>query len=142
MPELSALRPSRRRILIDGLELRCSIGVHEFERAGPQRVRLDVSLDLDPGAAPDRDAVSATLDYDDVREGIRRIATSRHFELQETLAHAIFAFVGGLPGVVGARVRTGKPDVYPDVQCVSYEVRGSRPSHVPDDPPPAGRRGP
>jgi dihydroneopterin aldolase len=42
--------------------------------------------------------------------------------LQETLAHAIFERIAALHGVAELRIRTSKPDVYPDVEGVGIEI--------------------
>jgi dihydroneopterin aldolase len=46
----------------------------------------------------------------------------RRFNLQETVAHAIYDLVAARAGVVGLRVSTRKPDVYPDCEAVGVEL--------------------
>jgi dihydroneopterin aldolase len=104
-------------------ELPVRIGVHDFERGAPQRMWFDVDLCVPLQHAPAaRDDIAHTLDYDFVRELIRDIAgQKKHHELQETLCDAILARLLAHPHVQAARVRTGKPDVYPDGQSVGVE---------------------
>ena len=111
-----------RTVSVLGIETRCSIGLHDAERAAEQRVLVDVELQLDPGREPRRDDVSDTLDYDRIREAVVRIAGEGHFDLQETLARRIFDAVTALPGVTGAAVRTQKPDAYPDCGTLAYRL--------------------
>ena len=42
--------------------------------------------------------------------------------LQETLAHAIFERIAAFHGVKALRVRTSKPDVYPEAHGVGAEI--------------------
>ncbi|TSE22494.1 dihydroneopterin aldolase [Tepidimonas aquatica] len=128
----AALRPElaqRARVLsLQGLQLPVRIGVHEFERGGPQRMRFDVDVCVDLQRAHARtDRLSDTFDYDAIRDMIRHLATQQHFELQETLCDAILAWLLQQPGVLAARVRTAKPDVYPDCEAVAVERVGLRP---------------
>lgn len=109
-----------QRLFIQGLEVRCSIGILPAERNGPQRVRVDVMLDVEPGDA--QDDIARVLDHEVVRQGIVRIAGSRHFNLQETLCEEIVRFCLARPEVHGARVSTAKPDVYPDCEAVGVEI--------------------
>ncbi|TSE20157.1 Dihydroneopterin aldolase [Tepidimonas alkaliphilus] len=122
----AALRPElarRARLLsLRGLTLPVRIGVHDFERRGPQRLRIDVDVCVDLAQAHARqDRLDATFDYDAIRDAIRALAVERHFELQETLGDAILAWLMAQPGVLAARVRTEKPDVYPDCDAVGVE---------------------
>ena len=103
-------------------ELAVRIGVHDFERAGPQRLWFDVDLCVRLVDAPAaRDDIADTLDYDFIRQRIAAIAGSGHHELQETLCDAVLAAVLARPEVQAARVATRKPDVYPDSASVGVE---------------------
>ena len=91
------------------------IGVHDFERSGPQRLWFDVDLCVRlERAAAARDDIADTLNYDFIRERIAAIVGSAHHELQETLCDAVLVAVLARPEVQAARVATRKPDVYPD----------------------------
>jgi dihydroneopterin aldolase len=113
---------SRRRIFFRDLELQVSIGIHDFEQNGPQRVVINIDLELDGGDAEIGDDIANVLDYDRVRERIATLIDGRHFNLQETLCHDIVASLSDLPGVDRIRVSTEKPDVYPDCDAVGYEL--------------------
>ena len=71
---------------------------------------------------PQVDNIEQALNYDTIREMVIEIATSRHFDLQETLARTIFDAVQALSTVDALMVRTAKPDVYEDVQSVAYQL--------------------
>ena len=113
--------PSDRPILIRDLRLVVSIGIYDFELAKPQAVVVNVDLFL---ASPERateDNIDNVLNYDVIHDGIIGLATSRHFNLQETLVDAILDLCLAQRQVVEARVSTEKPDVYKDCR-VGYEA--------------------
>ncbi len=110
-----------RRIFIRDFRLQVSIGIHDFEKDGPQTVVVNVDLLLGPAAAAHGDRIGNVLNYDDVHYGIEALAKSRHFNLQETLVEAILDLCLTQPGVTEARVSTEKPDVYKDCR-VGYEA--------------------
>jgi dihydroneopterin aldolase len=116
------IEPIESRIFLRDLELSCSIGVHPHERAQRQRILVDVELLLAPPPADMVDHMRAVLDYDFVRTGALAIVRNRHFELQETLCRAIFELCAAESRVVGVRVSTRKPDVYPDCQAVGFQL--------------------
>ena len=110
-----------RRIFIRDLRLPVSIGIHDFEKKGPQTVVVNVDLLLAPADRTHNDRIANVLNYDVVHDGIVALAKSRHFNLQEALVDAILDHCIAQPGVVEARVSTEKPDVYPDCR-VGYEA--------------------
>jgi dihydroneopterin aldolase len=108
--------------MLNGIEVTCSIGIHDFERETPQRITVDVEVLLDINAEPSADDINEAVNYDDIHQHVVRIATSRHFDLQETLAREIFDTLGAMRGVHGLSVRTAKPDVYKDVAEAAYQL--------------------
>jgi dihydroneopterin aldolase len=111
-----------RRFLLEGLDVMVRIGIYDAERLAPQRVIIDVELVLDADAAPQSDDVNETLNYDLIRNTVMDIAGRQHFDLQETLARALFDNLAKLPDVTGLRVRTAKPDAYDDCDTIAYQI--------------------
>ena len=111
-----------RRFFLTGIETICSIGIHDFEKAAPQRVLIDIEVVMDPTMEPSADDINDALNYDEIRQTVVDIAQSRHFDLQETLARMVFNTVRSMKTVVGLRVRTAKPDVYKDVNEAAYQL--------------------
>ena len=119
----------RYATLLDGLEVVMRLGIHPEEVARPQRVRLSVTLYIDYGDAPPGDDIAAAVDYDFVRDGVRRLA-ERHFALQEALCEAIADLCFTDARVRGVRVRSMKPDIYPDA-AVGCEIVRANPGQGP-----------
>ena len=116
-----------RRIFLRDFRLKVSIGIHDFEKEGPQTVVVNVDLGLAPADKAHGDRIGNVLNYDTVHDGIMALAGSRHFNLQETLVEAILELCLAQPGVVEVRVSTEKPDVYKDCR-VGYEATRRRPT--------------
>ena len=114
--------PLTRRFVISQINVICSIGIHDFERVEKQRITVDLEVLLSADKEPQVDHIEQALNYDTIREMVVEIATSRHFDLQETLARTIFDTVQALSTVDALMVRTAKPDVYEDVQSVAYQL--------------------
>ena len=114
--------PLTRRFVISQINVICSIGIHDFERAKKQRITVDLEVLLSTDKEPQADTIEQALNYDTIREMVIEIAASRHFDLQETLARTIFDAVLALSTVDALMVRTAKPDVYEDVQSVAYQL--------------------
>jgi len=112
-----------RRIYLRDAVFEANIGVYDRERAGAQRliVNVDVFVALS-ASTPRHDSVEEVIDYDFVRETVRRRIGRGHVNLQETLIDDLADALLAHPGVVAVRVCTEKPDVYDDVAGVGVEV--------------------
>ena len=115
------LLPASTRIFVTALEVEADIGFHEFEVGQPQRLLVYVEVWLDDQRPPEGDDPQLAWDYDYVREQVIGLASSRRYNLQETLAHAIYMRLASLRGVRALRVSTSKPDVYSDTDSVGVE---------------------
>jgi dihydroneopterin aldolase len=117
-----ALRPQSARIFLDSLEVMADIGFHDFEVGVPQRLLVSVEIWLDHIPPADCDDPAFAWDYDFIREQVQEMATARRYNLQESMAHAIYDRVAALRGVRALRVVTSKPDVYREARAVGVEL--------------------
>ena len=116
------LRPRSAKIHLDSLEVQTDIGFHAFEIGAPQRLLVTVEVWIDELPPADSDDPAHAWDYDHVRTLVRELAGERRYNLQESLARAIYQRVAAMHGVKALRVLTSKPDVYPDAKGVGVEI--------------------
>ena len=117
-----ALQPRTARILLDSLAVDVDIGFHDFEVGAPQRLLVTIEIWLDEVPRVDHDDPALAWDYDHLRTLVRELAASGRFNLQETLAGAIYQRVASMKGVRALRVATAKPDIYPDARGVGVQI--------------------
>lgn len=117
-----ARKPTGARILLEDLEVELDIGFHEFEVGAPQRVLLTIEVELTH--LPGSDDPEGAWDYDRLRTEVLALAQGRRWNLQETLARAIWEQVAARPGSGRVRVATRKPDIYADARTVGVELTG------------------
>ena len=125
-----SLRPRSAKILLDSLDVMADIGFHDFEIGTPQRLLVTVEVWLEDSTAPKDDDPALAWDYDHVRKQVIELAAARRYNLQETLAEAIYLRIAAMRGVSALRVTTSKPDIYGDakgvgVQFSSFDSRSS-----------------
>ncbi len=116
-----------RRLFLRDYEVWINIGVHDFEKKGEQRVKINVDLYVPLAlSTPHTDKLDEVLDYDFIRRSITERVKRGHIHLQETLADDVLKLMLAHPSVRAARVATEKPDVYPDCDAVGCEVFGMK----------------
>lgn len=116
------LAPKTRKIVLEDYSLSVDIGFHDYEIGNPQRLSVTVEVWVDEAAFVETDEQEQAWNYDFLRLEIAELTASRRFNLQETLARAIYDLVGARRGVTGIRVSTRKLDVYPDCAGVGVEL--------------------
>jgi dihydroneopterin aldolase len=126
-PTLSGLVPAHlkvrsARIILELLEVEADIGFHDFEIGSPQRLLVSVEIWLEDVEPPPADDPVGAWNYDFLRREVQEIASSRRWNLQETLAHAIFERIAAFRGTRALRLRMSKPDVYPEAHGVGVEI--------------------
>lgn len=117
-----ALRPRNRKIVLTNYALPVDIGFHEFEVGNPQRLLVSIEVWVDEASFASVDDADHAWNYDTLRTDVGRLASGRRYNLQETLARAIYDLVAARRGVTSLKVSTCKPDIYPDCEGVGVEL--------------------
>lgn len=110
------------RIFLRGMTVGARVGVHRFEREGPQRLAIDVTLFAVRDGSAGSDRLGDVLNYERVADAIRAICAGAHINLLETVAERICAACLAEPRVLGVRASVAKPDIFPDVAAVGVEI--------------------
>ncbi|HEX8306922.1 MAG TPA: dihydroneopterin aldolase [Allosphingosinicella sp.] len=116
------LAPRSRKIVLDDYCVAADIGFHDFEVGAPQRLLVTVEVWVDEDSFPADDQPAGAWDYDFLRTEIGALIEGRRFNLQETVARAVYDLVAARRGVTGLRVATRKPDIYADCAGVGVEL--------------------
>ena len=111
-----------RRMFIRDLVLSAFIGVHRHEKAGRQRVRLNVDLDVLEDGFGTSDRLADVVCYETMAQRIRAATCSGHVSLVETLAERVAEICLADPRVVLARVRIEKLDIFADAVSAGVEI--------------------
>ncbi|MGH6925038.1 MAG: (5-formylfuran-3-yl)methyl phosphate synthase [Propylenella sp.] len=106
--------PSRvARIFVRDFVLPVRIGAYSHERNAPQKVRFDVTVEVQRGRGEPH-GIGQVLSYDLITDAIRRIvAEEEHIDFVETLAERIAAEVQSDPRAGRITVRVEKLEVGP-----------------------------
>lgn len=110
------------RLLITDLVLQASIGIHAHEKTAPQRVRINVELEVDGDARAIGDDIGNVVSYEHIVGRIKALIAAGHINLVETLAERIADICLVDPRARRARVRVEKLDVEPAAAAVGVEI--------------------
>ena len=110
------------RLFVRDLVVPSSIGIHRHERDSPQRVRVTVEIDIAPLFSTESDSIGAVLSYDNVVAAVKKIISSGHINLVETLADRIATNCLEDARVVKVKVVVEKLDVLGGEATVGAEI--------------------
>ena len=111
-----------RKIFFKEIDIPCMIGVYEHEKKHPQRIIINIELELLSEVDPTNDRIDETLNYDLIYREIKKMYSSQHFNLEETLTYRIFVYLKKKKKVSNLRISVAKPDIYDDCNKVGYEI--------------------
>lgn len=117
-------KASLYRICVRDLVLPCHIGVHDYEKHDPQRVRVNAELLVEGRVG--QDEFRHVVNYETIVDGIRALTQGRHINLVETLADRVLELCFGDERVVTAEVRVEKLDVYPEAESIGIMMKRRR----------------
>ena len=119
------------RIIVNGLVVDASIGVHDFEHEAPQRVRFDIAIDTVDDYADRVRTTGAYVSYADIVEYVMtRAASGEHVELVETWAEDVAAAALRNELAQAVHVTVQKLDIFDSADGVGITIERRRP--VPD----------
>ena len=119
------------RIIVNGLVVDASIGVHDFEHEAPQRVRFDITIDTVDDYADRVRTTGAYVSYADIVEYVMtRAASGEHVELVETWAEDVAAAALRNELAQAVHVTVQKLDIFDSADGVGITIERRRP--VPD----------
>ena len=116
-----SVKVRNRKILINNLIIRASVGVYEHEKQNKQNIIVNVELLLSNDSEPKEDNLESTQDYSQFRKCLIDIIQSQHFQLLEILVEKIHTTMMLNTYVIGAKVNISKPNIFNDCE-VAYEL--------------------
>lgn len=119
-------------IHIEGLELRCIVGLRSHERHREQPLRADIWLGLDLSEAGRSGRIGDTADYAKVADAVASLLRFREYRLLEVAAEESAAFLfAGYPFIKSVRLRLQKPEALAGrARAAAVEIERTRGAFV------------
>ncbi|EWY38027.1 dihydroneopterin aldolase [Skermanella stibiiresistens SB22] len=110
------------RVFIRDLVLDAQIGAYDHEREKPQRIRVNLDLQVELRPGPSRDQLADVVSYDTMIAAAKEIVGAGHVNLCETLAERIAERLLIDRRVKVATVRVEKLDVFAEAASIGVEI--------------------
>ena len=119
------------RIILSQLEVKCIIGIFDWERKKKQKILIDLEIPCDARRAARTDRIESTVDYKLISKAVLSLAQHSKFFLIETLAEAIANKVFEISNTPSLTVRVSKPGAIRFSQNVGVTITRERSKRIP-----------
>ncbi|KXW55647.1 dihydroneopterin aldolase [Ferrovum sp. PN-J185] len=102
------------------------LGVHAFEKTGPQDILVNVTLTIPFSVMRKIKHLSDTVDYEPIRDFIQSWSKREHVELIEHLLHDLVDFCFSDSRVAHVEASIKKTAVFSEVEAVGIGINTSR----------------
>ena len=116
----------KRKVIINDLILNILVGIHNFEKKKKQRVKFNIEIVTSPYISPNNKDLNSILNYEDVVSKIEKLTNSKHHELLEDIAEAIFNIIFVNKLVKRINLKIEKIDILKKTKSVGIEVSKSK----------------
>ena len=109
-------------IFLEALEVKCRIGISDWERRIKQKILIDLEFPANIRHAARRDNIQDTLDYKKIAKETIAFVSASSFFLIETLAEKLAALLLGKFKLRQIRIRISKPGAIRGAKNVGVEI--------------------
>lgn len=114
-------------IYIHGLQLETIIGIYEWERAAKQPIILDIDIGTSFAQAIDSDDIQDCINYAEVAEQLAQIAANHQFQLVESFAEHMVAFIFEHYPADWVKLKLNKPQAIPNAASIGIIIERKKP---------------
>lgn len=112
----------RDKIFLEALEVRCIIGIFDWERKIRQKVLIDLEIPAGIRRAAKSDAIGDALDYKRMAKHIIAFVSKSRFQLIETLAEKLARSILAHFPVSEIKLRLSKPGAIRGAKNAGVEI--------------------
>ena len=116
------------KILINSLVLDASVGIHDFEKKKKQKLSISLILYVEDNISKVDHNIDNFVSYEYLVRDIKKIISSRHIELLETLGEEIINMCFKDERVFEINLKLEKLEVFREASSVGIEVFRKKPN--------------
>ena len=120
--------PTRDRIHIRDLLVRCILGIYDEERRDKQDVIINITLHADLNVACASDRIEDTVNYKDVKKKVLAMVQDSQYYLVERLAEHVAELALDAPLIERVDVTVEKPGALRFARSVAIEITRTKES--------------
>ena len=116
----------KRTVFIKDFIIEEIIGVHEHERIKKQKIKFNISLDINQSSIPNEKNIKSIIDYEKITNKLEKLTKSKKYNFLESLAEDSFKEIFEDKRINSVTIKIEKPQAIKNAESVGVEVFKTR----------------
>ena len=109
-------------VQITNLILNAKIGIHSYEKATKQPIRINIKVSITPPSSFNDNSIKNIVDYEKIVNGVKNIVTREHTNLVEALAQKIADLCLDYEMAESVIIKIEKLEIIDETDSVGIEI--------------------
>jgi dihydroneopterin aldolase len=114
------------RIMLKDVEVHAHVGLHPWEKHPERPTRLIINIDMYAHLKSKAHSADTIVDYDLIRNALKKWPSRPHTPLLETLAEELMTLAFENQSVEACRISIVKPDIFAEAAGAGVEIYRTR----------------
>ena len=116
----------KRTVFIKDFFIEEIIGIHEHEKIKKQKIKFNITLDVDQNSVPDEKNIKSIVDYEKITNKLENLTKSKKYNFLESLAEDSFKEIFEDKRINSIKIKIEKPEAIKKARSVGVEVFKTR----------------
>ena len=115
-----------RTVFIKDFIIQEIIGIHEHEKIKKQKIKFNLTLDINENTKPDEKNIKSIIDYEKITNKLENLVKNKKYNFLESLAEDSFKEIFEDKRINSVKIKIEKPDAIKNAKSVGIEIFKSR----------------
>jgi len=116
----------KRTVFINDFIIEEIIGIHKHEKTKKQKIKFNITLDVNQNSTPDEKDIKSIVDYEKITNKLEKLTKNKKYNFLESLAEDSFKEIFEDKRINSVIIKIEKPEAIKNAKSVGVEVFKTR----------------
>ena len=116
----------KRTVFINDFIIEEIIGIHKHEKTKKQKIKFNITLDVNQNSTPDEKDIKSIVDYEKITNKLEKLTKNKKYNFLESLAEDSFKEIFEDKRINSAKIKIEKPEAIKNAKSVGVEIFKTR----------------
>ena len=116
----------KRTVFINDFIIEEIIGIHKHEKTKKQKIKFNITLDVNQNSTPDEKDIKSIVDYEKITNKLKNLTNSKKYNFLESLAEDSFKEIFEDERINSVTIKIEKPQAIKKAKSVGVEIFKTR----------------